>query len=1591
MNAKRVIAMTGALVVGSCLAGSIKTWNGGSGNWNTPSNWSGNAVPVSGDGVVLTSSAGAAEIVNDIPGLSLVLLKYTGDNPIRLSGQAVTLDGGANLQCNASVAVTNAVELVLASGAHDFSLGQNSEIVFAGAITGAGKVQCKRMDYAGTPKYRFCVTNTYAGGTYLAQGQYYFHCGHSFGNASDVETTGGIRLAFPAANVIEDYDFRQTSGGQFYFLYHGAGCAIGSYANELPGDVAAYFRGMKESCDADVPSYGETQEDRGVFTIRRQFASPKGSLNMTGLRKGCTIHFGGDVTADTIVPDRDGNCGNDCGWFEFGDVNLVLGVWVNMGWHCLRMGKANQYPAKHPLFFSGYCESHDYCGKFDLNGFDQCFAGVANGWTPHGRAKEGRRIYSAKPATLTLTPTEARLSDEMLDGAVSVIVNASGKAVVQEFKDRRHLTTGTLAVQKGVLKVSGEATFENVPAVTVGAEGSLDLQAASDAQPFPAGLLLRLDEAGQVTIPDGADYTVGNVYVAGNRLAAGVYTGKDGTTGTPLAQVSGKGILRVTRAPLTCVWTGAAGNGKWSEAANWENGEVPSTGDDVRLAGAANAEYVNDIDGLTLTTLTLTGANAFSLSGKALTVTSVMGEDLTGAVTIGNDLITGGQKLTVGTDGGTLTVGGTVSGAGRLVLTGAGVKCLRGANAQAGGFELAAGSLKLENAAAAGPVGSTIVISGGRLWFACADATFAYDVVPTGTCDIRALENGTLSGVVTNDNLAATVRIGVSGLDVDRGRLDNVEFRFADKVSLARATVMQYVSEKSAIHFDAGLVCAKLSGGDGDTTYGSGPFCFAKTEASDCPLYNLMYGYVICEAAHALPTNCVINWAGWCSGRMAYIDMRDYDQTLDRLSCGYWNNGEAYRKDGRFITSTSPVSLFLRGTASAVTHGKIDGQVTVVWDAADKAFVQEFTNASYRVSTTTGGLIASNGVLRLGAGANFPNVTYLEAAPDGKVEILTAVPGALASVAAISVAEDGEVSIADAAVGMLDGATARFDLSLETGAVLRIPSGMTLRVGTLTVDGEVKEGGSYDASRLPQIVGGGKLDVEEREVPTVAATWCGGAETDSALEADNWGGETPDLFNMSLLATFASGGSRAEIPAGARFKGLAFSGAVGEFEVAAGVSGDLSLGKLGIDVSANHQAAISVPLTAVGRQVWQVGDRSRLSVGDVTPGEMAFPIVKTGAGRLDLTGEILSDADFIVSNGMVNVWSATNALGVASSAGGVWVDQSAGASLMFQADSVVERPVTVRCSGKVGGLIIGTNTTVVFTAPVVSKVKDPQYNFCNGSKTVFAGGFDNTDGSGWATYDGANAEFEVINVPAKFYYLYMDWAPEMHFKVSGNSTTMLNFQHWGRLYLEAENAFVNGSGYPAVKIGTVAGGAAEKNMIDLCGFNQRFGTFTLNPNAALVTSSRGPAVMTFEPVATTNTTMLLTGGAGLKKLGASLFAINRELSSTGTLEVAEGTMSFLANGTWRKCPQVTVSGSGRLELTTSRVFGRKMALDLAGNGTVELAEGVVQRCSTLAFDGVAQDNGTWGGPESSADHKSAKFSGKGEVLVGPLGGAIIIR
>src|SRR5687767_13865422 len=132
------------------------------------------------------------------------------------------------------------------------------------------------------------------------------------------------------------------------------------------------------------------------------------------------------------------------------------------------------------------------------------------------------------------------------------------------------------------------------------------------------------------------------------------------------------------------IWDGDDGvNFNWSNAVNWNENTAPSAFNALVFDGAAGLTNNNDF---TVETSIFTGltfnstAGAFILNGNALTLNgSLIDNSAAATQTINLDLTFQGSTIKVA-DGGTLSIGGILSGAGGFTKTGGGTLLLRNAN-----------------------------------------------------------------------------------------------------------------------------------------------------------------------------------------------------------------------------------------------------------------------------------------------------------------------------------------------------------------------------------------------------------------------------------------------------------------------------------------------------------------------------------------------------------------------------------------------------------------------------------------------------------------------------------------------------------------------------------------------------------------------------------------------------------------------------------------------------------------------------------------------------------------------------------------------
>jgi Bacterial Ig-like domain (group 3) len=173
MKTRHAVLLTLTLTLASFASAATRTWSGAVDNlWSTGGNWSGGIAPVDGDALVFPSGAANTTNVNDIAGLDLLSVAFTGGT-YSVSGNAVTLSGGMTSSSLAAAAWSipatltasqtfdNDAALTLASSIalNGFTLILENVSLFSGTITGTGAVEIiTGLQFSGTASFTGTVT-----------------------------------------------------------------------------------------------------------------------------------------------------------------------------------------------------------------------------------------------------------------------------------------------------------------------------------------------------------------------------------------------------------------------------------------------------------------------------------------------------------------------------------------------------------------------------------------------------------------------------------------------------------------------------------------------------------------------------------------------------------------------------------------------------------------------------------------------------------------------------------------------------------------------------------------------------------------------------------------------------------------------------------------------------------------------------------------------------------------------------------------------------------------------------------------------------------------------------------------------------------------------------------------------------------------------------------------------------------------------------------------------------------------------------------------------------------------------------------------
>ena len=574
------------------------TWTGrGDGvKWSDENNWQDEAgvarTPADGDAIEVAGLAGGTTYKNDLPvGLMCAGLHFgtnKSGSSARIDGNSITLTGGLAAFVNDSEDIRINTPFVIADETDSAytKFTANKRFRHGAVISGDGDV-C--FHTASGVYIDLHCNNTYVGDT-LVSGAGIVDAGGNGGTANNgtcfgptsnkvlVESSGYFRIyVFPFPYDIEfSPSGTKNAWTKDYNLYD----SVKSITGRTTGShLAIYFDRNTATGAVDMQTtFSRDVIIDGPVTVAAN-APARGShfgLTFDGTFKAKSFNEGADETKIPTAGDnvrcnldvRLRGAGNDVKSFDLRGVNLFGEA-------------ANAFGVGDAVLTLGACDAR--VGKIDLGGFTQTVDRfVSAAWVADTGANAfvGHEVTSAAGGRLVFAATADMTTDAHFGGDMSLVWAPLGDFAFATYATvgRVHPMTGALVVSNGTFTVNGTNSFPNVTALEV-ADGASFAWASSAAKGLRSLKRLVLGKTARVTLPADVATAYDEIWVDGNRLAGGKYSGTGCTEPgvTVLPQLEGLSTVLYARQgtgePVAATWTGAVGT-SLAAAGNWKDATV---------------------------------------------------------------------------------------------------------------------------------------------------------------------------------------------------------------------------------------------------------------------------------------------------------------------------------------------------------------------------------------------------------------------------------------------------------------------------------------------------------------------------------------------------------------------------------------------------------------------------------------------------------------------------------------------------------------------------------------------------------------------------------------------------------------------------------------------------------------------------------------------------------------------------------------------------------------------------------------------------------------------------------------------------------
>jgi len=273
-------------------------------------------------------------------------------------------------------------------------------------------------------------------------------------------------------------------------------------------------------------------------------------------------------------------------------------------------------------------------GNLYIQDYDQTIDHLAIGSSIAQKSSSGHSIDGTNCTFTMKCSVDNTTNDFRFVSSVNAVWDPLGDYTCV-FRERKHTTSGRIAVKRGTMAFLGETEFTYLSEVEIASGARFSPASATDFAPLPRLARLRLaDSTAKISLPAGCTVSC-NVFIGGVPQAAGTYTGTGGMADHVVPWIDGTGVITAT-AVADRYWSGATDT-SWGSTANWTTGDLPPNGLATYITTPGTGPVVSGTDDCTFDlsgfanntttpSFTIDDGAVLSVTGGSLNITNICGK-----------------------------------------------------------------------------------------------------------------------------------------------------------------------------------------------------------------------------------------------------------------------------------------------------------------------------------------------------------------------------------------------------------------------------------------------------------------------------------------------------------------------------------------------------------------------------------------------------------------------------------------------------------------------------------------------------------------------------------------------------------------------------------------------------------------------------------------------------------------------------------------------------------------------------------------------------------------------------------------------------